>query len=571
MPEIDKMIMESISEETPADLHVHSDPYDEQPFEEEDVEIEIGTNVVPEDESPTLIHFAVEESADMRFFARSNSMPPVSSLPPLEMTSFLASQAAPYSPRSHYLTEGLDLAASSRTPVLSTFDDAMALVRPNTSNGWSTSIPMPKPYDPQTIITQSHYASSPLTPMHIDSQDTRPPSEMSSTNWEFVGLGQTTAYRTHSSLQRAHSVPQSPFPTQHFGSIPHVTGPVSVIGDFGTTGGTDFSAPSPYAVETVVTNGVVLRHDGLMPSTAGLLNHRASPDVDVDMSGLLNNEMEEDENGIRQVTVVNVQPEQPNPTSNSSSMWAPVPISVTSPASIAKDQEGGLDIACHHLADVSHTLFAINTLGKPEDMALVDIFPQLGRAIEILLVAVTCASCATLPMTSLAQLALLSRICDILRYPHPITPSPLPLIIAGGRITMTGLAPEMEVHIVDVIWANWRGSSVQKVCALMKTEARETLGRSTKEEIKQRAQAEGVDTSGHDEEFAVEGTLPDCVQPPGSKGQQYNVRELNGVIFHEPVKDLTVAAQPTSETGPEGIRAKLIVDAVEILSRIPSK
>jgi hypothetical protein len=566
------MIMESISEETPADLQVHSDPYDDQPFEEEDVEIEIGTTVVPEDDSPTLIHFAVEESADMRFFARSNSMPPVSSLPPLEMTSFLASQAPPYSPRSHYLTEGLDLAASSRTPVLSTFDDVMALIRPPTSNGWSTSIPMPKPYDPQTIITQSHYASSPLTPMRIDSRDTRPPSEMSSPNWEFVGLGQAAAYRTHSSLQRAHSVPQSPFPTQHFGSIPHVTGPVSVIGDFGTTSGTEFPAPSPYAVETVVTNGVMLRHDGFMPSTAGLPHHRASPDVDVDMSGLLNNEMEEDENGVRQVTVVNVQPDKPNPALTLSSMSAMVPTSVLFPPSSKKNFEGELDIACHHLADISHTLFAINTLGNPKDMALVDIFPQLGRAIEILLVAVTCASCAAVPMTSLAQLALLSRICDILRYPHPITPSPLPLIIAGGRITMTGLAPEMEVHIVDVIWANWRGSSVQKVCALMKKEPRETLGRIAEEEIKQRAQAEEADKSGReDEEFMVEGTLPNCAQPPESKGQQYIVRELNGVIFHEPVKDSTETAQPPSKTGPEGSRAKFIVDAIEILSRIPSK
>lgn len=569
MPEIDKMIMESISEETPADLQVHSDPYDEQPFEEEEVEIEIGTNVVPEDESPTLIHFAVEESADMRFFARSNSMPPVSSLPPLEMTSFLASQAPPYSPRSHYLTEGLDLAASSRTPVLSTFDDAMALVRPSTANGWSTSIPMPKPYDPQTIITQSHYASSPLTPMHIDSRETRPPSEMSSTTWECVGLGQAAAYRTHSSLQRAHSVPQSPFPTQHFGSIPHVTGPVSVIGDFGTTSGTEFPAPSPYAVETIVTNGVMSRHDGFMASTAGLPDHRASPDVDVEMSGLFNNEMEEDENGVRQVTVVNVQSFKPKftPTLNRNSTATTMPTS-----SITKDSEGEIGTACHHLANISHTLFAINTLGNPKDMALVDIFPQLGRAIEILLVAVTCASCATLPMTSLAHLALLSRICDILRYPHPITPSPLPLIVAGGRITMTGLAPEMEVHIVDVIWANWRGSSVQKVCALMKKEARETLGRIAEEEIKQRAQAEEAGKPGHeDEEFMVEGTLPNCAQPPESKGQQYIVRELNGVIFHEPVKDSTETAQPTSKTGPEGSRAKFIVDAIEILSRIPSK
>jgi hypothetical protein len=567
VPEIDKMIMESISEETPADLHVHSDPYDEQPFEEEDVEIEIGTNVVPEDDSPTLIHFAIEESADMRFFARSNSMPLVSSLPPLEMTSFLASQATPYSPRSHYLTEGLDLAASSRTPVLSTFDDAMALVRPSTANGWSTSIPMPKPYDPQTIITQSHYASSPLTPMHIDSRDTRPPSEMSSTNWEFVGLGQATAYRTHSSLQRAHSVPQSPFPTQHFGSIPHVTGPVSVIGDFGTTSGTEFPAPSPYAVETVVTNGVLLRHDGFVASTAGLPSHRVSPDVDVDMSGLLNNEMEEDENGVRQVTVVNVQPDKPNPTPAFT-----ISSSIAVPLSITKGSEGEIDTACHHLADISHTLFAFNTLGKPEDMALVDIFPQLGRAIEILLVAVTCASCATVPVAALAQLALLSRICDILRYPHPITPSPLPLIVAGGRITMTGLAPEMEVHIVDVIWANWRGSSVQKVCALMKKEARDMLGRIAEEEIKQRAQTEEADKSGReDEEFMVEGTLPNCAQSPESKGQQYIVRELNGVIFHEPVKDSTETAQPISKAGPERSRAKFIVDAIEILSRIPSK
>jgi hypothetical protein len=559
------MIMESISEETPADLQVHSDPYDEQPFEEEDVEIEIGTNVVPEDDSPTLIHFAVEESADMRFFARSNSMPPVSSLPPLEMTSFLASQAAPYSPRSHYLTEGLDLAASSRTPLLSTFDDAMALVRPPTANGWSTSIPMPKPYDPQTIITQSHYASSPLTPMHIDSRDTCPPSEMSSTTWEFVGLGQAAAHRTHSSLQRAHSVPQSPFPTQHFGSIPHVTGPVSVIGDFGTTSGTEFPAPSPYAIETVVTNGSMLRHDGFMPSTAGLPIHRASPDVDVDMSGLLNNEMEEDENGVRQVTVVNVQSDKPKftPTLNRNSTATTMPTS-----SITKDSEGEIDTTCHHLADISHTLFAINTLGRPEDMALVDVFPQLSRALEILLVAVACAPCATLPMTALAQLALLSRTCDILRYPHPITPSPLPLIIAGGRITMTGLAPEMEVHIVDVIWANWRGSSVQKICALMKKQAGKTVDRITEEEIKRKAHEEEVVNLGHEEEeFMMEGTPLNSHHPSESKDRQYIVRELNGVIFQEPIK----TAQPTSKTGPQGSRAKFIVDAIEILSRIPSK
>jgi hypothetical protein len=106
----------------------------------------------------------------------------------------------------------------------------------------------------------------------------------------------------------------------------------------------------------------------------------------------------------------------------------------------------------------------------------------------------------------------------------------------------------------------------------MKKEARETLGRIADEETKQRAQAEEADKPGHeDEEFMVEGTLPNCAQPPESKSQQYIVRELNGVIFHEPVKDSTETAQPPSKTGPEGSRAKFIVDAIEILSRIPSK
>lgn len=402
---------------------------------------------------------------------------------------------------------------------------------------------MPKPYDPQTIIAQSHYASSPMTSPPVESRGThtRPHSEMSSMNWDFIGLGQTGTYRSHSSLQRAHSVPQSPYPTQHFGSIPHLPGPVSVVGDFGMRDGTEFPAPSPYAVEMVIHGADASRRGHFLASSDGLLNTRESPDVDVDMSGLLNTEMEEDENGVRQVTVVNVQPKE---------------------AAVGVELDDGPNIVCHHEADISHTLWATDALGSPEDMSLVGIFPQLTRALEVLLAATACPKCAISSVIAIGQLALLSRTCEILRYPHPITPSPLPLIIAGGRTTMTGLAPEIEVHIIDVVWATWRGSSIQKICAGMKKQAKETLVKVAEEEIRRKAQREEVDELGDDdEEFEVEGTSP-------QKARRSDV--VNEGVRHKLGKDLP-DPDDQLKTEQQGQRAKFVIEAIDILSRIPSK
>ena len=330
-----------------------------------------------------------------------------------------------------------------------------------------------------------------------------------------------------------------------------------MVGDFGPTDGTEFPAPSPYAVETVINGGLIPRHgDGhFLATSGGLMNTRDSPDVDVDMSGLLNTEMEEDENGIRQVTVVNVQ-------SNG-------------PAGGDQDADDGLNIICHHEADISHTLFALDALGRPGEMSLISVFPHLTRSLEILLAATLCAKCATSLLITLGQLALLSRTCDVLRYPHPITPSPLPLIIAGGRTTMTGLAPEIEVHIIDVIWATWRGSSIQKICSAMKKQANETLIKVQEEESRRKAEREEVDELGDDdEEFTVEGASPKKPIRSAAEIGQYVVREVNGVVFHEQVTDTSSRLNSSAvvlEVDPRVTRALFIVQAIEILSRIPSK
>ena len=569
----------------PSDAHVHSDLYDEEPFEEEHVEL--GIEAVP-DESPTHIHFAVEESADMRFFARSNSMPPVSSLPPLEMSSLLASQAIPYSPQSHYLTEGLDLAASNRTPIVSTFEAAWALTRPSLiTSGYDTTGMMPKSYDAQAIIAQSQFGgggSSPLTPPPPEPRGTRDPSEVdgagqisetSAHHWGFASLnGQPGAYRGTSSAQRAHSVPQSPFPTQHFGSIPHVTGPVSAVGDFVTARGSEFSVASPYAVESSMrVDSSLPRHDTYLAANGvqgrgmnGMLHVRdpLDVDVDVDVSNLLNTEMEEDENGVRQVTVVQID------------------------TSTGEQEDKTAKPTCHHVAEVSGTLSDLNALGKFSNMTLIGLFPPLTRALEVLLAVATCDRCGVASDTTIPHLALLSRTCEVLRHPHPLTPSPLPLVIAGGSTMRTGLAPEIEVHIVDIVWATWRGSSIQKICAAFDKRASDTL-----EEIaanRSKAVPTPVKTTETDidelddeeEEFAVveedePGQKQESEPTPGEK--MFVERESNGIIWREEKKEQkddevvqsSIKVDCIPEIQPGEIRARLFRRAVKILLGVLSK
>lgn len=117
---------------------------------------------------------------------------------------------------------------------------------------------------------------------------------------------------------------------------------------------------------------------------------------------------------------------------------------------------------CQHGIDISQTVRSLSRLYLPT-LALGQLMPLLTRALEILVSLHTCTLCAINPAQTIPQLALLSRTCSILLRPHPLTPSPLPLTIAGGRTTFTGLAPEVEVHIIDILWANWRSHSLQKV------------------------------------------------------------------------------------------------------------
>ena len=233
------------------------------------------------------------------------------------------------------------------------------------------------------------------------------------------------------------------------------------------------------------------------------------PDVDdVDVSGLLNTEMEEDENGIGHVTVVNVRsPAKDKPQDRQSTSMGKSHQVVKKQTLIGKPTDasrpeidrhdkflsvngGSTDVVtnvpplyttCHHPADISHTLYALNSIPAPDgpsSMSLTELFPQLTRSLEILIASATCFKCCLNPQVTLGQLALLSRTCEIVRHPHPITPSPLPMIIAGGRTTMTGLAPEIEVHIVDIVWATWRGTTIQKICSALDKKAIESLERT---------------------------------------------------------------------------------------------
>lgn len=117
---------------------------------------------------------------------------------------------------------------------------------------------------------------------------------------------------------------------------------------------------------------------------------------------------------------------------------------------------------CQHEVDISQTVRALSRLYLPT-LSLGQLMPLLTRALEILVSLHSCTLCPINPSQTIPQLALLSRTCSILLRPHPLTPSPLPLTIAGGRTTFTGLAPEVEVHIIDILWANWRSHSLQKV------------------------------------------------------------------------------------------------------------
>ncbi|GHJ84768.1 hypothetical protein NliqN6_1170 [Naganishia liquefaciens] len=119
-------------------------------------------------------------------------------------------------------------------------------------------------------------------------------------------------------------------------------------------------------------------------------------------------------------------------------------------------------LACQHEVDISQIVRALSRLGQPQT-TLGQLMPHLTRALETLASLHLCTLCAVNPGQTIPQLALLSRTCSILMRPHPLTPSPLPLMIAGGRTTFTGLAPEIEVHIIDILWANWRSHSLQKV------------------------------------------------------------------------------------------------------------
>lgn len=118
--------------------------------------------------------------------------------------------------------------------------------------------------------------------------------------------------------------------------------------------------------------------------------------------------------------------------------------------------------SCQHEIDIGETLWAFSQLHLAT-ITLNQLMPQLTRALEILVSLPACVVCSANPSQTIPQLALLSRTCTTLLRPHPLTPSPLPLTIAGGRTTFTGLSPEIEVHIIDILWANWRSNALQKV------------------------------------------------------------------------------------------------------------
>lgn len=117
-------------------------------------------------------------------------------------------------------------------------------------------------------------------------------------------------------------------------------------------------------------------------------------------------------------------------------------------------------VICSQLVEVMRTLDAYRRL--PESPALGELFPPLTSALASIQHFASCESCSTAPAWTLPQLALTSRTCTLLAGKHPLTPAPLELSIAGGRTAGTGLPPEIEVHVVDIVWATWRGATVQK-------------------------------------------------------------------------------------------------------------
>jgi len=152
----------------------------------------------------------------------------------------------------------------------------------------------------------------------------------------------------------------------------------------------------------------------------------------------------------------------------------------------------------------------------------------------------------------------------------------------------TGLAPEIEVHIVDIVWATWRGSSIQKICAAFDKRASDTL-----EEIaanRSKAVPTPVKTTETDidelddeeEEFAVveedePGQKQESEPTPGEK--MFVERESNGIIWREEKKEQkddevvqsSIKVDCIPEIQPGEIRARLFRRAVKILLGVLSK
>ncbi len=142
---------------------------------------------------------------------------------------------------------------------------------------------------------------------------------------------------------------------------------------------------------------------------------------------------------------------------------------------------------CAHSVHLSDVLTDLSKLDMSR-ILLTEVFPPLSACLELLIQLPNCDVCSCDPRQAIPQLALICQICSILSKPHPRTPNPLPLMIAGGNMVGTKLAPEMEVHIVDIVWANWKGPVMRKALGAF-------IDRAATQLLEQQRQLEGTSVS----------------------------------------------------------------------------
>ncbi len=127
--------------------------------------------------------------------------------------------------------------------------------------------------------------------------------------------------------------------------------------------------------------------------------------------------------------------------------------------------------SCSHiqqLSDIMRLFFDLKFLASP---TLEAVFGSAGPGITLAKDIPHCVSCASMPSNTIPILALLSRLCITIAKPHPHTPHPLPLVVAGTQIMGTEIAPEIETHMIDIIWEQWRFRYAHQIIDVLESRA----------------------------------------------------------------------------------------------------